>query len=185
MAETNLRQYGTEERLNKMDVDLIDVTVTLHSSAYESGDFMFTVTEIPNAVSVNGGRCIIQSVSAIVENHATPGSGDGTTTGDFDIIITSDGTGMTKSSDTTPLVLDEAMSTVATTPMSVLDGTCGIVSLSNMIDVGEVAIGNEANIGIVGKAIDSSKSLYCWGIARSTNNYATGLLTLRFGVVKD
>ena len=44
MADTSLTKYSIQERLNKQDVDLIDVTVTPDNSntgAMSSGDFMF------------------------------------------------------------------------------------------------------------------------------------------------
>ena len=46
-----------------MDVDLIDVTVSPdegNTGAMASGDLLFTVTEIPNAVSVEGGTAILR-----------------------------------------------------------------------------------------------------------------------------
>ena len=56
MAETKLRQYAVVERLNKMDVDLIIVSPSCDSDAIPHDDIIFNFTEIPNAVSVNGGK---------------------------------------------------------------------------------------------------------------------------------
>ena len=62
MAKTNLRDFTVQEKLNKMDVDVISVDVAVQSS--QSLDLMYEPTEIPNAVAVPGGTCIIQSVTA-------------------------------------------------------------------------------------------------------------------------
>ena len=64
MAETNLRQYAVIEKLNKMDVDLITVIPTVQTGTTDAdGDLLFDALEIPNAVAVNGGTSILQSVS--------------------------------------------------------------------------------------------------------------------------
>ena len=74
MAETKIRKYAVIERLGKMDVDLIDVTVSPdegNTGAMASGDLLFTVTEIPNAVSVPGGTAILHSCMAIISPMVT------------------------------------------------------------------------------------------------------------------
>ena len=62
MAKTNIKKYSIQQKLNKMDVDVISVDVAVQSS--QSLDLMYEPTEIPNAVAVPGGTCIIQSVTA-------------------------------------------------------------------------------------------------------------------------
>ena len=78
MAATDLQKYTTTERLNKMEVDLIDVSITLPSGATVDGDVLFHPQKIENAASIPGGKCIIQSVALIVQDHSTEGSADGT-----------------------------------------------------------------------------------------------------------
>ena len=44
MAKTELHNYSVQEKLNKMDIDLIDVTVKPdadNGAAMSTGDFMF------------------------------------------------------------------------------------------------------------------------------------------------
>ena len=48
MAQTDLRKYTVQEKINKMDVDLIDISATLTGDG-TSGDLMFDTTEIANA----------------------------------------------------------------------------------------------------------------------------------------
>ena len=172
-----LRDYSTQERLNKMDVDVIDVTITPDTSAYAVGDLMWTTVEIPNAVSVPGGSCIIQSVSCIGQ------STDGNETGDFDIVITAASKGITDASGT--MSANDAMST-CTNSIPTLDAILGKISITNMTDIGTLCMmGGKGNIGIVGKAVSGSTSLYCWGISQATDTWARPSLVLRFGIVKD
>ena len=163
MAETKLHNYTVQEKLNKMDVDLIDVTVTPDGTAYTAGDVFFVVTEIPNAVAVNGGTAILQSVSAIgTSDRGT----DGLEVGAFDLILTSDVTPLT---DAGGGVANDAASAL-TNAIAVMDGTLGKVSITNMTDVGVCMIGDKKNIGMVCKAASGTKSLYVWGIAQSSDD---------------
>tara|TARA_R100001594_G_scaffold144343_1_gene193305 strand:- start:429 stop:959 length:531 start_codon:yes stop_codon:yes gene_type:complete len=176
MAQTDLRKYGTEERLGKMDLDLIDVTVDLGTGALVDGDLFFDTTPIPYAVSVPGGTGLLHSISAIVN------SAGGDETANFDIVLTSNSTSI--KGDGGQDIADPVSGMDA--DLSVLKGTCGIASITNLIDAGVAAIGNASNIGIVGKAESDSTTLYCYGIARGGVTYATSpTLTLRFGIVKD
>ena len=169
MAETDLRKYAVVEKLNKMDVDLIDVQPTVDDSAYAAGDLMFNPIEIPFAAAVNGGTAILQSISV---------ANDDALTGAFDIILTSN--------DDAPGTLNNAVSGESGLSDANADSILGIVTISNMVDVGGCSIGSKANIGLVLKAAASSRSIYAWGIAQSTDNpTATGGYKLRFGIVKD
>ena len=175
MAESNLRKYTTEERLNKMDVDIIDVTVNLdnaNTGAYADGDVLFPVTEIETAVAVNGGTAILQSASIIIT-----GSADGSETGALDVVITSDSTAL-------GIVDNVALNTNDSTS-AVMDGIAGTFSITNTIDMGVVSVGSKSNIGIVCKAASGATSLYAFGIARSTNDYEEGSAVLRLGFLKD
>ena len=169
MAKTKLHNFTVQEKLNKMDVDLIDVSVTLFDGINDVGDVMFIVKEIPNAVSVPGGTSILTSCSAIF--------GGGDDVGAFDIVITSD--------DTVLSAELGAASTCNTDAIAVMDGTCGWFGMSNAFDAGAVAIVDKRNIGMVCKAEAGSTSLYAWGIAQSVDNYAAASLVMRFGFIKD
>ena len=182
MAITKLHNYSVQEKLNKMDVDIIDVTLNLdneNTGAYADGDLLFPVTEIPYAVSVNGGSALLQSVSIIIT-----GSADGSETGNMDLVITSDATALIKSGPAS-LVDNEAIAGTCTSPSSVMDGICGSFSINNMLDMGIVSVGSKQNIGMVCKAEAASRSLHVFGIARSTNDYEEGSAILRLGFVKD
>ena len=175
MAQTELHNYSVQEKLNKMDVELIDVTVNLdnaNTGAYASGDVLFPLTEIPYAVAVNGGTAILQSASIIIT-----GSADGSETGALDVVITSDSTAL-------GIVDNVALDTNDSTS-AVMDGIAGTFSITNAINMGIVSVGSKQNIGMVCKAASETRSLYCFGIAQSTNDYEQRSAVLRLGFIKD
>ena len=181
MALTELRKYSVQEKLNKMDLDFIDVTVSPDASnggVMAAGDILFTQVEIPNAVSVPGGSAILQSCCAIIAG----GDADGADTGAFDVVITNDST--TLQHGGADINTDDDMASV-TSALSVMDGTCGFFSITNAFDAGVVAIGDKKNIGMVCKAASGSTSLYAYGIVQNTADYNQGSIVLRLGFVKD
>ena len=176
MAQTYLQAYSVQEKLNRMDVDIIDISATLTGDG-TSGDLMFDTTEIANCVAINGGTALLHSVVAIVTNHATDTSGAGSsTTGGFKLVITSDSTSIGTVSD----VIGADTSTRA-----VLDGIATIVGVSDNVDHGYFGVLTKSNIGAVLKAAAGTKSMYAYGITDSTDDYNGATITLRLGVIKD
>ena len=181
MAKTKLQNYTVQEKLNKMDVDLIDVTVTpdnANGGGMDVGDFMFPMVEIPNAVAVKGGTAILQSCCAIVFPMIA---------GAFDIVITSHDSTSTKLQHGGGDILDDDLVSGITDGIAIMDGTCGFFSLTNGFDAGVVALADKKNIGLVCKAAAGSTSLYVWGIVQNTGDYTgdVGSTVLRLGFVKD
>ncbi len=181
MAQTNIKKYSIQQKLNKMDVDLIDVTVSAdvdNAGSSAAGDLLFKVTEIPYAVAIPGGRSILQSCTMVVDDAET---------GAIDFIITSDSTALIGDSSAGDTSATETGDTAAgiTSALSVMDGTCGFFTISNGFDAGVVTLGNKNNIGMVCKAASDSTSLYVWGIQQSAADYAESSIVLRFGFVKD
>jgi hypothetical protein len=176
MASTDIQKYSVQEKLNKMDVDIIDITATLTGDG-TSSDLMFDTTEIENAVAVNSGSGILQSVVAIVTDNATDASGTGSNiTGSWKLVITSDSTSIGTVSD--DIGAD-------TSTRAVLDGICCIVDITSVTDHGYFGVFSKHNIGAVLKAATGSRSLYAYGITNSTNDYNGATITLRLGIVKD
>lgn len=169
MAETNLRGYSVDGRLNKMEVDLIDVQPTVDTNVYASGDLMFDPIEIPFAVSVSGGSALIHSISV---------ANDDALVGSFDIVFTG--------SNDSPGALNAVLSATSGLSDANADMVFGIVSVTNMIDAGACSIGNVTNVGMVIRAESGTKSIYAWGIAKSTDNPTTATgYKLRIGIIKD
>ena len=176
MANTELHKYTVQEKLNKMDVDIIDISATLTPDGI-SGDLMFDTKEIENAVAVKGGSGILQSVVAIVTNHATDASGAGSSiTGAWKLVITSDETSIGTVGD---VIGDD------TSARTVLDGICAIVDITSVTDHGYFGVYTKQNIGAIVKAASTTKSLYVYGITNSTNDYNESTITLRLGFLKD
>ena len=169
---------SNNKKLNQMNVDIIDVSITLHADAHAAGDVMFLPTKIENALSVKGGSAILQSVTAIVQNHSSEGSADGTDTGTIDLFITSDAT-------TTNFAAVNAAISGGTQTTAVANNICGQLSITNITDIGRQAVGSKQNIGLVMKGESNSRDMYVFGVAQSTNDYDGGTLVLRFGVIQD
>ena len=169
MAQTNLHNYSVQEKLNKMDIDLIDVEPTVDTSAYQAADLMFEPVEIENAVSVNGGAAILQSI-AVANDDALVGA--------FDLVFTA--------SNDSPGTINNALAGESGLSDANADSILGMTSVTNMFDAGGCSLGSKHNIGMVIKAAAGSKSIYVWGVAQSTDNPTTATgYKLRIGIVKD
>jgi len=182
MAQTNLHNYSVQEKLNKMDIDLIDVVCAPdadNAGAGTSGDLLFNVTEIPNAVAVKGGSAILHSVVAVSSGTVV--------TGAFDLAFTSDSTALVDESgdaETGDIVLGGSSDIDATA--AVIEGHLGFVSFPSLTQVSTLAaVQNQNNLGIVCKAASDSTSLYVYGIVKNTTDYVEGRLVLRLGFIKD
>ena len=174
MAKTNLSEYTVAEKLNKMDVDLITVIPTVQTGTTDAdGDLLFDALEIPNAVAVEGGSCILQSVSVFHKAYETV---------TFDLVffqVTQDlgaaGAAITWGGSSETTNADNAI-------------ILGHVSISNWCDLVDVQIATKTNIGLVLKAASGTKSIFCAGICRSAatgDHDATTNVDIRFGIVKD
>ena len=181
MADTDIFKYSTNERLGKMDVDLIDVICAPdadNAGAGTVGDLLFQVTEIPNAVSVNGGSALLHSITAVSSGTVV--------TGAFDVVITSDSTALIDESGNAETGDAVTASPDIDSPASVIENTCGFVSFGSLTTVSTLAAAaTKSNLGIVCKAEAGSKSLYTWGIVQNTTDYVEGRMFLRFGFIKD
>ena len=169
VTQTRTEVLSNNKKLNQMKVTIIDVEPTVDTSAYAAGDLMFNPIKIENAVAVKGGSAILQSVAV---------ANDDALTGAFDLVVTG--------SDDALGTLNNAVSGESGLSDANADLILGITSISNMVDVGGCSIGSKQNIGMVIKAESTTRDVYVWGIAQSTDNPtgATGY-KLRFGIVQD
>ena len=172
MAETNLRNYTVQEKLNKMDVDLIDVTLTTDAEAIADNEVIAQSIEIPNAVSVNGGSGILQSVMILDEDDEAPS---------VDLLFSQVNTVIT---DDQGEAIGNNVGDLNATFRSFL----GFVNVSDYIDLVDGQLAIKSNIGLVIKAASDTKSIWVHCINRSGGNYtpaSTPDMKLRFGIVKD
>ena len=169
MAQTELHNYTVQEKLNKMDVDVITVTPDIETSTIDANDVFFNPVEIPNAVAVNDGTSILQSICLIDQTDTSVDAGVA-----IDLVFTQD--------DTVLGSLDASVSGAD----SVLDGILGIISITNYADMINGQVATKNNIGLVLKGASSSKSIYVGGVIRETGTArAATAIDIRLGIVKD
>jgi len=172
MAQTDLRRYGTEERLSKMDLDLITVTPTIETSTIDANDVLFNPIEIPYATSVPGGRSLLHSICLVDTTDTSTDAGVA-----IDLVFTKSSTNLG--------TLDGAVDCAD----SVLEDILGIVSVeaddyADMI-VGQIA--TKASIGLtLTSSSDTTTSCYVAGIIRETGTARDAdAILLKIGLVKD
>mgnify|MGYP003147829342 CR=1 FL=1 len=166
MAETKIHGYTVQERLGKMDVDLIDVDPTCEAASNADGDVIFTFTEIENAVAVPGGSCLLHSAQLLDDDDNG---------GAIDLVFQSD--------NTTLGAIGAAVSESAANAGDIL----GYVSLSTYFDGINWQMSTKTNIGLTMKAASGETSLYVAGVNRSGSAQtatASGI-HLKLGIIKD
>ena len=174
MAETKLRNYTVQEKLNKMDVDVITVTPTVSTGSTDAAaDLLFDSLEIENAVAVNGGSSILQSVSVFhkgAENVV------------FDLLFFQ----VTKDLGTAGAALTwGGSSETDNADAAVLLGHVAITDWSDLVDV---QIATKSNIGLILKAASETTSIFCAGICRgaaSGDHTVATNVDIRLGLVND
>ena len=168
MAQTEIHKYTVQERLGKMDVDLITVAPDIAEATYSTGDLMAEGETIANAVAVNGGSCILQSITAI----------DTSDTGGTIYLVLSDTDGVDLGT----------VGSAINAADSVADNSVAIVELSNWTDVGGANVCTKSNIGVVLQAIDTSMVIAFGVVNSSGGDIVIGSgedIIFHFGVVKD
>ena len=172
MAETKIHGYTVQERLGKMDVDLIDVTLTTVAAAIADNEVISQSIEISNAVSVPGGSGIIQSVMLLDEDDEAP---------TVELLFSQVSTAIT---DAASEAIGNSVSDLDATFRSFL----GATTVSSWSDLVDGQIGVKSNIGLAIKAASGETSIWVHAINRSGGNYtpaATTDLKLRIGIIKD
>ena len=168
MAETNIGKRSTQEKLNSMDVDLIDVTLTTDVEAHADNDVIAHFIKIPNAVAVNGGSAIIQSIMILDEDAEAPS---------IDLIFQTDNTALSSDQGEPPSITDSNARDIL-----------GFVNVSNYTDLVGCQVATKTNIGLVIKAVSTTKDIFVHAVNRSGGTYtpaSTTDLKMRIGIVKD
>ena len=172
MAETKLRKYAVIERLGKMDVDLIDVTLTTDAETIADNAAISLSIEIPNAVSVLGGSGIIQSITLLNLDNSVESPA-------IELVFIEDGTDFSGDEGAALNISDSGL-------LKALGSTT--VSNWSTYQPSENEMACKNNIGMVVKAPSTSTSIYVMAINRSGGDYtpsATTSLRARIGIVKD
>ena len=167
MARTSLQKYSVGEKLNKMEVDLITVSPDIAEATYSTGDLMAEGETITDAVAIDGGSCILQSITAV----------DTSDTGGTIYVIITDNVADLGSVGSAINAGDAAA-----------DNSMAIVELSNWTDVGGADVCTKSNLGYVLKAVAASRDLYFGIVNVSGGDIVIGSgedIIFRFGIVKD
>ena len=183
MAVTDTKKYTVQEKLNKMDVDLITIICAAKRSS-GADELMIEVTEIPNAVSVPGGSSILQSMFLHNEHASQFPAGvyfisDSSRTflaEDLGGDDAADAIGESISGEdmggSTILTGLQASFTVASSSFDQI----GSADSYAMIDTGGVPV----------KAASGSTSLYLWAMTTSSTVPSTDQnVNIKLGFVKD
>ena len=169
MAETILKKYSVQEKLNKMDVDIITITPTTTTAECVVGDVIFQADELANIVSVNGGSCILQSILVLDDDD----NGQA-----IDLVFMTT-TALLDATSAGGTAIDAAEGTIP-------DTILGVVSISNYFDGLVWQVGHKENIGLVLKAATGTKSIYVSAVNRgATDTWTADGLRLKIGIVKD
>jgi hypothetical protein len=161
--------FGTPNRARQEVVapgDLIDVTLSLDTSAYASGDVLADTQEIANAVRIDGGRGILQSLTVLDEDDQGL---------EFDLIF---------------LRANKSLGTENSAP-NISDANArdiiGVVNVSadDYVDLGGCRIATVRNIGLLLEAVAGSTSLYVGAITRGAPTYSASGIKIRIGLLWD
>ena len=160
MAETNIHQYTVQEKLNKMDIDLIDVSPTCEVAGESANELIVSQSNgvIPNAVAVGSGTSLLQSMLVMCKTE--------TLFHTYEIIFYS-------SSVTTADLKRNILGTIN-------------ISLTEARNTA-LAFENVENIGLVLQG-DEDKKVYFTvynKTAVGSGDHAADELTFRFGIMKD
>ena len=161
MAQTYLHKYTVQEKLNKMDIDLIQVEPTVLVTSSLDALIVNTVA-IPNAVANDGDCSILQSMSVICKDEDN--------TDPIKIVFTSN---------------DTAFASIDETHAKDILGFLTINKNETVPSSAASSFGSLDNIGLVLKAKSDERKVYFYALAGGTDSYADGDLIFNFGVMKD
>tara|TARA_R110002020_G_scaffold216262_3_gene423695 strand:+ start:1955 stop:2464 length:510 start_codon:yes stop_codon:yes gene_type:complete len=169
MAETILKKYSVQEKLNKMDVDVITLTPDTAAEAVSDGEVIFMADAITDAVAVPGGTCILQSIGVLDDDDHG---------GAIDVVFM-DTTGLLDAGDDG--------GTIDAADGAIPDAILGVVTISSYFDGNLWKFGHKENIGLVLKAASTTTSIYVSAVNRSGGalTWTAAGLRFKFGIVKD
>ena len=169
MADPLIRQYRVQERLGKMDVDVITLTPSTTTAECVVGDVIFQADELTNLVSVPAGTCIVQSIGVLDDDD----------NGQAIDIVFMDTTGLLDATSAGGTAIDAADGVIP-------DAILGVVSITNYFDGIAWQYGHKENIGLTLKAASGTTSIYVSAVNRgATATWTAAGLRLQIGIVKD
>ncbi len=163
---------SSNQKLNHMNVELIDVTLTTDAEAHADNDVIAQSIEIANAVQEDGGTGIIQSIMLLDEDDEGP---------TVELLFSQVSTAIT---DDEGSAIGNSVADLDSTFRSFL----GAVTVSSWSDLVDAQIGTKANIGLAIKAASDTRSIWVHAVNRTGGAYTTAATTdlkLRIAIVQD
>lgn len=145
---------------------IVDVTLTLDTNAYQSGDVMADTQVVTGAMRVTDGTGTLESIVVFDEDDAGAA---------FDLVFFSANRSL-GTENSAPNISD-------TNARDIL----GIVSIASadFVDLGGVRIANKAKIGMPVMAASGTANIYVGAISRGTPTYTAAGVRLRLGFIQD
>tara|TARA_Y100001973_G_C5101778_1_gene283081 strand:- start:33 stop:581 length:549 start_codon:yes stop_codon:yes gene_type:complete len=182
MAKTDTKKYTVQEKLNKMDLDVITIT-TPSITTNAIGELAVLPQEIANAVAVPGGSAILQT--CLVYN---PTANDVP----LDIFISNSSQAFTGGGTDDPAVVGSTVDSANLNALAsdanvatILEGVECVFNTGSGTDIGSAdTINYVSSIGAPVKAAAGSTSLYLWAVSRTAVT-PSAAFTIKLGFVKD
>ena len=144
----------------------VDVTLSLDTAAYAADDLMADTQVVANAMRVNDGTGVLQSVVVLDEDDQGTG---------FDLVFLSANNS-----------LGSENAAVSVTDAGARD-ILGLISIaaSDFTDLGGCRIATRTGIGLVVKPAAGTRNLYVAAITRGAPTYTAAGVRLRLGFLQD
>ena len=167
MGDNILTKYTVQEKLNKMDIDVIEITPTTYAGAVGDNNVIFEDEELTDIVMVDGGRAIIQSITVLDDDD--------------------NGAAMDLFFHTRASGIGSEAGAIDSTSTANLGSIKAVVSITTYSDGINWQFGHKENIGAIIKTADISRKIYVTAINRSgsSQTYTAGGLILKIGIVRD
>lgn len=145
---------------------LIDVTLSLDTNIYASGDVLADTQEIADALRVNGGTGIIQSLVVLDKD---------------DLGLALDIVFLQKN---VSIGTENSAVSISDTNAEEILGIVEILS-GDYVDLVGSQIVTKQGLSILAKSLVDSKSLYVAAISRATGTYTAAGIVLKIGILRD
>lgn len=144
----------------------IDVTLSLDTNVYATGDVMADTQVVTNAMRANDATGILQSIQVLDEDDQGIA---------FDLVFLSANN-----------ALGTENSAVSISDLNARD-ILGVISVASadFIDIGNSRVATKTSVGMVVKPATGSRSLYVGAISRGSGTYSAAGVKLRLGFLQD
>lgn len=154
--------------------DVIDVTLSLDTSAYADGDVLADSQEVASAFRAAGGRAILQTIHVLDEDD------QGIT---FDLVILNANTSL-GSENSAPNISDANARNIIACGGPNTNSPLRILA-ADYIDLGGCKVQTKNNLGLLLEAAGGSTSLWIGAITRGAPTHTASGIRLKLGFIWD